>query len=88
MIEGCARKSVGPTEVTVMLLEVPQYLLDFLLSLIGLPGCAGATPGSLGQFLGLVAQLLPDPSQRLTGLPQFLIKHALPLCVGSPYRAR
>ena len=35
------------------------------------------------QFLGLAAQLLPDPLQRLSGLPQFLVKHALPLCVGS-----
>src|SRR5829696_1448582 len=62
-----------------MLLQLPQNPLDFLVGLLGLPGCTGATPGSFGQFLGLVAQLLPDPLQRLPGLPQFLVKHAPPL---------
>jgi hypothetical protein len=71
----------------MMLLQLPQYLLDFQVGLLGLPGCAGAAPGNLGQFLGLVAQLFPDRLQRLPGLPQFLIKHAPPLC-WSPYRAR
>jgi hypothetical protein len=67
----------------VMLLQLPQNLFDFLVRLLGLPGCTGAALGGLGQFSGPVAQLLPDPLQRLSGLPQFLVKHALPLSVGS-----
>jgi hypothetical protein len=64
-----------------MLLQLPQYLFDFQVSLLGLPGCAGAAPSNLGQFLGPVAQLLPDRLQRLSGLPPFLIKHApISLC--------
>lgn len=64
-----------------MLLQAPQYLFDFLIGLLGLPRCAGATPGRLGQFLGPIAQLLPDTLQRLSGLPLFLVKHSPPLCV-------
>ena len=70
-----------------MLLQLPQSLLDFLVGLLGLPRCTGATSGSFGQFLGPVAQLLPDTLQRLPRLPQFLVKHAPPLCVGSLYMA-
>ena len=81
---GGARSLVGQAGgVVMMLLQLPQNLLEFLVGLLGLPGCTGATLGRLGQFLGPAAQLLPDPLQRLSGLSQFLVKHALPLCVGS-----
>jgi hypothetical protein len=70
-------------ELAVTLPELPQGLLDIFAGLLGLPGCTGAALGGLGQFSGTGAQLLPDPPQRLSGLPQFFVEHALPLCVGS-----